>query len=73
MRKQSQETKVMTYIRSFGSITSLEASDKCGIIHLPRRIGNLKELGVEFSEIWETKNGKRYKRWSILKEKSNGT
>ena len=72
MRKQSQEAKVMNHLRTHGSITSLEALAKCGIIHLPRRIGNLKDDGVTFAEIWETKNGKRYKRWSLQKDKPNG-
>lgn len=71
MTKPSQETKVMNHIRNHGSITSREAMHECGIIHPPRRIGNLKDRGVVFAEVWETKNGKRYKRWSIEKEAGN--
>ena len=64
----TQETKVLAYIRNHGSITSMEAADKCGIIHLPRRIGNLRERGVGLSYVWEKANGKRYKRWSLITE-----
>lgn len=40
-----QQIRVMEYIAEFGSITSLEAQRDLGIISLPKRISELRDLG----------------------------
>lgn len=45
MKRTTQADRVLEYIKSHGSITSLEAVNNLGVIQLPRRIFDLKRRG----------------------------
>ena len=54
---QTQEEKVLDWMKSKGEITSAIAYDELGIIQLPKRIWNLKRMGYTFKTEWrEGKN-----------------
>ena len=57
---QTQEERVLDWMKSKGEITSAIAYDELGIIQLPKRIWNLKRMGYTIKTEWrEGKN--RYK------------
>lgn len=57
---QTQEEKVLDWMKRKGEITSAIAYDELGIIQLPKRIWNLKRMGYTIKTEWrEGKN--RYK------------
>ena len=57
---QTQEEKVLDWMKRKGEITSTIAYDELGIIQLPKRIWNLKRMGYTIKTEWrEGKN--RYK------------
>lgn len=45
-KRPTQCDRVLQYLREFGEITTLEALRDLGVLHLPRRIADLKERGV---------------------------
>ena len=54
---QTQEERVLTWIKSKGEITSVTAYTELGIIQLPKRIWNLKRMGYKIKTEWrEGKN-----------------
>ena len=57
---QTQEERVLDWMKRKGEITSAIAYDQLGIIQLPKRIWNLKRMGYTIKTEWrEGKN--RYK------------
>ena len=57
---QTQEERVLDWMKRKGEITSAIAYDELGIIQLPKRIWNLKRMGYTIKTEWrEGKN--RYK------------
>ena len=57
---QTQEERVLDWMKSKREITSAIAYDELGIIQLPKRIWNLKRMGYTIKTEWrEGKN--RYK------------
>ena len=57
---QTQEERVLDWMKRNGEITSAIAYDQLGIIQLPKRIWNLKRMGYTIKTEWrEGKN--RYK------------
>lgn len=46
MRRQHQ--RILQYVDVFGSITSYEACVSLGIMELPKRIGELEDMGYRF-------------------------
>ena len=57
---QTQEERVVDWMKRKGEITSAIAYDELGIIQLPKRIWNLKRMGYTIKTEWrEGKN--RYK------------
>ena len=57
---QTQEEKVLDWMKRKGEITSAIAYDELGIVQLPKRIWNLKRMGYTIKTEWrEGKN--RYK------------
>ena len=57
---QTQEERVLVWMKRKGEITSAIAYDELGIIQLPKRIWNLKRMGYTIKTEWrEGKN--RYK------------
>ena len=54
---QTQEEKVLDWMKRKGEITSAIAYDELGIIQLPKRIWNLKRMGYTIKTEWrEGKN-----------------
>ena len=57
---QTQEERVLDWMKRKGEITSAIAYNELGIIQLPKRIWNLKRMGYKINTEWrEGKN--RYK------------
>ena len=57
---QTQEERVLDWMKRKGEITSAIAYDELGIIQLPKRIWNLRRMGYTIKTEWrEGKN--RYK------------
>jgi predicted transcriptional regulator len=65
--KRPQTVQVMEYMNAHGSISQFEATIKLKVCCLAERIRDLKENGVLISDEWISKNGKRYKAYSIKK------
>lgn len=58
--KPTQCDRVLEYLREFGEVTGLDALRDLGVMHLPRRIADLKERGVRIqtgSRTVETRYG----------------
>ena len=54
---QTQEGRVLDWMKRNGEITSAIAYDELGIIQLPKRIWNLKRMGYTIKTKWrEGKN-----------------
>ena len=54
---QTQEERVLDWMKRNGEITSSIAYDELGIIQLPKRIWNLKRIGYTIKTEWrEGKN-----------------
>ena len=49
----AQKDRVLNYIDSFGSITSLEAFRDCGITRLAARVNELRRDGVQIDSVRE--------------------
>ena len=57
MLNQTQEERVLDWMRRKGEITSAIAYTELGIIQLPKRIWNLKRMGYTIKTEWrEGKN-----------------
>lgn len=64
MRRESQEDKVLQYIDSNGSISSMEAFEHLCITRLAARIHDIERHGVMIDrETVHEKNGTRYTRY----------
>ena len=70
MATTKQLDTIMKHLRTVGSISNLEAITQYNIMSLPRRIKDLKELGVVF--ITQHKKhpvtGQRYVRYHLINE-----
>lgn len=69
--KINQKTRVINYIKEFGSISSWEAYADLGITQLGARIDQLKKDGYEFKTEWESSVNRfgektEYKRYSLV-------
>jgi hypothetical protein len=63
----SQNKRILAHLKTGQTITGKWAMLEMGVMHLPRRILDLKEAGHNITDVWEVnRNGKRYKRWSII-------
>lgn len=69
MNTKTQLARLLRHLRAGKTVTVREATVDLGIGSPPRRLLDLKELGHNIGDVWETRNGARYKRWSLLKEK----
>lgn len=49
----SQKTQVKRYLESGKKITSLDAREKLGILDLPKRMSELREMQFEFKDRWK--------------------
>lgn len=61
----SQNKAILAHLKKGRSITFWDAVKDFGVMHLPRRIKDLKEAGHPITDEWETRNGKRYKRYRL--------
>jgi len=70
MAKTKQLDTIMKHLQTVGSITNREAIVDYNIMSLPRRILDLKELGVKFNAVRKTHpvTGQRYTRYHLLQE-----
>lgn len=74
--KENQKTRIVNYIKQFGSITSKDAYNDLGITQLGARIDDLEKLGYCFKKEWETGKNRfgedtPYKRYSLIEENMN--
>lgn len=70
----TQTERIIRHLEAFGSITSLEAMQEYGIMHLASRISDLKKVGVPIrSEMVKSRNrygeGTSYVRYSFDSDK----
>lgn len=64
---ETQTAATLAHLKTGRSITFLEALERFGCMHLPRRILDLKESGYAIEGEWETApNGKRFKRYTLV-------
>lgn len=56
--KKNQKSRILDYIKQFGSITSWEAYNELGITQLGARIDQLQKEGYEFKTEWEHKKNR---------------
>jgi hypothetical protein len=67
--KPTQNERIIEYIKENGGITQFEATAELGVLRLPSRINDLKNLGYPVVDEWvkvknrfgETCNVKRYR------------
>ena len=64
----TQCEKILNYIRTYGSITSMEAFEKLKITRLSGRINDLRANGYDIETIYvKGKDGTRYGRYMFKK------
>ena len=70
MSNTKQLDTIMKHLQTVGSITNREAIVEYNIMSLPRRILDLKELGVQFNAVRKTHpvTGQRYVRYHLINE-----
>lgn len=66
----TQQDRILEYIKTFGSITPLEAFRDIGCTRLGAQIFELEKKGYEFDHIWQTSENRfgektRYMRYSF--------
>lgn len=69
----NQETRILNYMRDFGSITPLDAMREFGIMRLASRISDLKKRGYRISREFEKGTNKygestKYARYRLEDE-----
>lgn len=65
----SQNAQVLKHMRERGSLTTLLAFTRYGVTRLSARILELEKDGHLFNDCWVTRNGKRFKSWSLVEGK----
>lgn len=65
---ESQEKKVLAYMKSHNGITSYEAFMNLRITRLSGRIKDLRDKGYVISSDWEGNGDTRYVRYHLIKE-----
>lgn len=63
----SQNARILRHLKKGKSITFFDAVADFGVMHLPRRILDLKEAGHNIGDEWVQRDGKRFKRWFMVK------
>ena len=64
----TQNEQILTHLRK-QTITPMEAAKLYGIMCLSERIRDLRAKGVQILTLIEKHNGKRFARYSLIKEK----
>ena len=67
-RLSSQQLAILEYIRRYGSISPMEAFADLGITKLSTRISEMKMLGIQFDQAFESRENRfgknvRYMRY----------
>lgn len=62
----SQNKAILAHLRKGNSITFFDAVRDFGVMHLPRRILDLKEAGHNIADVWVKRDGKRFKRYWLV-------
>jgi hypothetical protein len=65
MRIDTQNTKILNYLKSGNTITSLEALNLFGCFRLASRISDLRKMGHAIKRQMVMRNGKRVALYSI--------
>jgi len=68
MTTTTQNAKLLRHLRDGGTVTVWSGINDLRISSIPRRILDLKEMGHNIVDVWERKNGRRFKRWSLITE-----
>lgn len=61
----TQKQNILQHMRTYGSITPLEALQRYGCFRLGARIADLKADGVKIKTTMIKENGKRYASYGI--------
>lgn len=72
-KRQAQVDRAISYMREHGSLTSLEAMTKLGILSFPKRVCEMKNQGFYITSRWESGesaygNKFRVKRYFLIEE-----
>lgn len=66
MKRTKQTDLVLSYLKTFGELTTREAVIELNIICLPKRIEELRKEGIAIRTDYRTSaNGKRYGVYSL--------
>ena len=65
----SQCARLLAHFKKGGTITSFEAYKRFKITQLAARITDLEMRGAVIARVWETNNGMRYVRYSLIHSK----
>lgn len=69
--KQTQRDKVLSYLRTHGTLTVREAVTELNIMSVPKRIEELRKAGHPISLKWVlTDNGSRYGVYTLEEVKA---
>lgn len=64
---ETQNKAILAHMKRGGSVTFFAAVQDFGVMHLPRRIKDLKEAGHDIQDEWIKANGKRFKRYWLAR------
>lgn len=67
MNNSNQKAAVLNYMETHGNIDQLTALSELGVMRLTSRIGELRKMGFEIADEWQTnpKTGKRWKAYRL--------
>lgn len=67
-RAVNESAQILSYLRTHDGTTVLDAFRTIGCTRLDERINDLKQLGYNIEQRAEKKNGKEYKKYSLIDE-----
>lgn len=71
MKSKTQNEVVLSYLKTFGALTTREAVLKLDIICLPKRIEELRKSGVAIKTDYKVSaNGRKYGVYSLVEEEA---
>lgn len=67
MNNSNQKAAVLNYMETHGAITQADAWSELGCSRLPARISELRKLGFEIADEWQSNptTGKRWKAYRL--------
>ena len=67
MAKQTQRDRVLSWLRTHGTLTTREAVTELNIMSAPKRIEELRKMGYPIRMDWATtENGARYGVYKLM-------